>query len=310
MARTAVDVLIATAKDQATWRDALAAQLPEARVHVDPAAPPCEYAVLWKPRPDLFETQPRLKAMFSLGAGVDTLLASPTLPPAVPLVRMEDAGMAAQMVEYALYVALRELRGMRAYRDDQARGAWQPRAARSRSGLRVGVLGLGVLGRAVAAALAEFGFDVAGWSRTARAVEGVRCLHGGDGLDAVIARSDVLILLLPSTPATDGLLDARRLACMPRGAVLANLSRGELVDEDALLDALDRGHVAAAYLDVFRTEPLPAGHRLWSHPRVEITPHVAALTDIAVACAQIAAKIRGFEAGRAVSGIVDRARGY
>jgi glyoxylate/hydroxypyruvate reductase A len=305
-----VDVVIATAKDRAEWRDALAAQLPGARVHVDPAAPPCDYAVLWKPRPDLFDSQPRLKAMFSLGAGVDTLLALPTLPATVPLVRMEDAGMAPQMVEYALYVALRELRGMRAYRDDQADARWQPRPARTRGQLRIGVLGLGVLGRAVAAALADFGFDVAGWSRTPRDVGGVRCMHGADGLDAVIAGSALLLLLLPSTPETAGLIDRTRLARMPAGAVLANLSRGELVDEAALLDALDGGHVAAAYLDVFGCEPLPPGHRLWAHPRVEITPHVAALTDIQAACAQVAEKIRGLEAGRPISGIVDRARGY
>lgn len=303
-------VLIATAKDAAAWRDALAAHLPQAQVHVDPDAPPCDYAVLWKPSSDLFARQPRLKALFSLGAGVDTLLALPTLPGNVPLVRMEDAGMAAQMVEYALYVALRELRGLRAYREDQAQAAWNPRPARARGGFRIGVLGLGVLGGEVARALAGFGFDVAGWSRSARDLPGVRCLHGRDGLDALLARSELLLALLPVTDETRGLLDAARLSRLPRGAVVANLARGGLVDEDALLQALDSGAIAAAYLDVFGEEPLPPAHPLWRHPRVEITPHVAALTDVDAACRQVADKIRRLQAGEAVSGVVERGRGY
>lgn len=305
-----MDVLLAIAKDAPAWRESLARHLPEARLHVDGDAPACDYAVLWKPPTDLFERQTRLKAMFSLGAGVDGLLAMPTLPRDVPLIRMEDAGMAAQMVELALYVALREFRGLRAYRDAQAKAQWSPRPARSRDGYRIGVLGLGVLGGAVAQALAGFGFDVAGWSRTPRELSGVRCLNGDEGLDAVLARSELLLVFLPATPDTTGLLDRTRLSRLPAGAALANLSRGELVDEEALLAALDAGHVGAAYLDVFRTEPLPPAHPFWRHPRVEITPHVAALTDVGIACAQVAEKIRRLEAGEAVGGVVERGRGY
>lgn len=308
--RSPVDILIAVAKDAAAWRDALAAQLPGARIHLAPEAPPCDYAVLWKPPAELFAQQVRLKAMFSLGAGVDTLLALPTLPPDVPLVRMEDAGMAAQMVEYALYVALREFRGLRAYREDQAAVTWSPRPARVRSDFRIGVLGLGVLGGEVARSLAAFGFDVAGWSRSARDIPGVRCMHGDDGLDALLVRSELLLVLLPVTAETTGLLDDARLARLPAGAAIANLARGDLLDEDALLAALDRDHVGAAYLDVFRNEPLPPTHPFWRHPRVEITPHVAALTDVGIACAQVAAKIRRWEAGEPVSGVVARDRGY
>lgn len=305
-----MDVLLAIAKDVPAWREALGRHLPEARLHVGTDAPACDYAVLWKPPADLFARQARLKAMFSLGAGVDGLLAMPTLPRDVPLIRMEDAGMAAQMVELALYVALREFRALRAYRDDQAQARWAPRAARSRDGFRIGVLGLGVLGGAVAKALSEFGFDVAGWSRTPRELPGVRCLHGDDGLDAVLPRSELLLVFLPATPDTAGLLDRARLSQLPPGAAVANVSRGELIDEDALLDALDAGHVGVAYLDVFRTEPLPPAHLFWRHPRVEITPHVSALTDVGIACAQVADKIRRLEAGGAVSGVVGRERGY
>jgi glyoxylate/hydroxypyruvate reductase A len=308
--RNRMDILIATAKDATEWRDGLAARLPQARVHVADDAPPCDYAVLWRPPDDVFARHPHLKALFSLGAGVDGLLAMPTLPPGIPLVRMEDGGMLAQMVEYALYVALREFRGFRAYGASQSRHEWAPRGMRPRAAFRVGVLGLGVLGGGVAQELAAFGFDVAGWSRTPRGVPGVHCQCGDAALDAVLARSDLLLLFLPATPSTTGLVDRERIARMPAGAAIANLSRGELVDEDAVLEALDSGALGAAYLDVFRHEPLPRGHALWTHPRVHITPHVAALTDVDAACDQVASKILRFEAGLAVSGIVERERGY
>ena len=305
-----MDVLICTAKHQDEWRSELSACLPEARVHAGPDAPACDYAVVWQPHAGWRERQPRLKALFSLGAGVNGLLAMPSLPDNVPLVRMEDGGMAAQMVEYALYVSLRELRRFPDYARDQAHPRWSPQPARARGDFAIGVLGLGVLGGAVARALADFGFAVSGWSRSTRSVPGVRCVHGARGLDDVLATSRLLIVFLPLTGATENLLDGARLAQLPAGAALVNLSRGELVDDDALLEALDSGHLAAAYLDVFREEPLPADHAFWRHPRVRITPHVAALTDMHLASMQVAAKIRRLQTGEPVTGMVDRLRGY
>ncbi len=305
-----MDVLICTNKQPDEWRTALEACLPEARVHVGPDSPACDYAVVWQPPASLFERQPRLKALFSLGAGVNGLLAMPSLPRDVPLVRMEDGGMVGQMVEYALYVVLREFRRFPGYRQDQLQARWEPRPVRARSDFRIGVLGMGVLGGAVARALADFGFDISGWSRGAKAVPGVDCRHGPQGLDVILARSDMQLLFLPATGATVGLLDRARLALLPAGAVVVNLSRGELVDECALLEALDSGRVAAAYLDVFQHEPLPPDHRFWQHPRVRITPHVAALTDTRLACRQIADKIRRLEAGEPISGVVERLREY
>lgn len=305
-----MDVLICTAKHQDEWRTTLSECLPEARVHAGPDAPACDYAVVWQPPAAWRERQPRLKALFSLGAGVNGLLAMPSLPDDVPLVRMEDGGMAAQMVEYALYVALRELRRFPDYARDQAQARWSPQPARARGDFAIGVLGLGVLGGAVARALADFGFAVSGWSRSTRSVPGVRCAHGARGLDDVLATSRLLLVFLPLTRATENLLDGARLAQLPAGAAVVNLSRGELFDDHALLAALDSGHLAAAYLDVFREEPLPADHAFWRHPRVRITPHVAALTDTRLACMQVAAKIRRLEAGEPVSGVVDRLRGY
>lgn len=305
-----MDVLICTAKGQDEWRDALAVCLPEARVHVWPDAPTCDYAVVWKPPSAMFASQLRLKAMFSLGAGVDGLLAMPALPRDVPLVRMEDCGMAAQMIEYALYVALRRFRRFDEYAVAQAEGRWAPRGYRMRGDFSIGVLGLGVLGAAVAQALADFGFAVSGWSRTAKSIDGIECLHGSSGLDALLARSELLLVLLPLTGDTESLLDGERLAHLPEGAALTNLSRGELLVDDDVLAALDSGQLAEAYLDVFEREPLPRDHRYWNHPRVRMTPHVAALTPHVIACEQVAEKIRHLESGEAVSGIVDRKRGY
>ena len=305
-----LDIVVCTAKDQDDWQRALSALMPEAVVHAGAGAPPCDYAVVWKPPAVFFEAQARLKAIFSLGAGVNGLLAMPALPGGVPLVRMEDAGMAGQMVEYALYVALRQFRRFPAYGRDQATRTWSPQPARPRDDFRIGVLGLGTLGGEVARALAEFGFAVSAWSRTGKSIEGVACEHGDDGLARVLARSELLLVFLPLTDATQGLLDASRLRQLPAGACLANLSRGELIDEAALLELLDAGHVGEAHLDVFQQEPLPPGHPFWHHPRVRITPHVAALTDPAAAAAQVAAKIRRFEAGLPVTGLVDRGRQY
>jgi glyoxylate/hydroxypyruvate reductase A len=305
-----MDVLICTAKEQNEWRDALAECLPEARVHVGLDAPVCDYAVVWRPPAQLFEQQRQLKALFSLGAGVDGLLAMPSLPRELPVVRMEDCGMAAQMIEYALYAALRHYRHFRDYEQAQAQRHWAPQALRLRSEFGIGILGLGVLGGAVARAMADFGFSVSGWSRTARSVPGVHCEHGLSGLDAVLTRSQLLMLFLPLTSETEGLLNRTRLAQLPAGAAVVNLSRGEVVDDDALLEALDAGRIAEAHLDVFRQEPLAPDHPYWQHPRVKLTPHIAALTPYAVACKQVAEKIRCLQAGKPVSGVVDRLRGY
>lgn len=305
-----MNILLYTPKEFEEWRAALCAQLPEARVHAWPGAPACDYAVLWKPPAALFVEQARLKAIFSLGAGVNSLLALPGFPAETPLVRMEDSGMAAQMEEYALYCALRQFRRFGEYARAQAAARWAPQGLRRRQDFNIGVLGLGVLGARVARALGDFGFAVTGWSRTTKDLPGIRCRHGEDGLDAVLASSQLLILLLPLTRDTAGLLNRQRLARMPAGAALVNLARGELVVETELLPLLDAEHLDHAYLDVFATEPLPPEHRFWNHARISITPHIAALTPYAEAAAQVAGKIRALERGESISGVVDRRLGY
>lgn len=303
-------ILLDIAKDASAWARALSERLPEASLHAGPGAPPCDFAVVWRPSSATFQAQARLKAIFSLGAGVDGLLAMPSFPTHVPLVRMEDVGMAEQMAEYALYVALRHLRRMHKYEQDQRCSRWDPQAFRPRASVRAGVLGLGVLGGRVAHALAEFGFSVLGWSRGPRDLPGIQCFHGARGLDRILAASDVLFVALPLTPQTFNLLDEEKLSRLPAGSTLANLSRGQVLPEAALTAALDTGAVAEAFLDVFAMEPLPKDHPFWAREDIRITPHVAALTPPDAAADQVAGKIRAMMAGRPVTGIVSRENSY
>ena len=295
----------------AEWHAALAAALPDAAIAMWPDAPPePDYALVWKPPAELFARARPAKAIFNLGAGVEALLAVPTLPAGVPVIRLEDAGMAVQMAEYVTLAVLRVYREADAYAAQQRDGRWQPRPRIAKAAFGVGILGFGVLGLAVAHALAPYGFSLAAWSRSRKASPGVASFAGRAELQGFLARSRVLVCLLPVTAETRSLLDRTNLEALPRGAHLVNVARGEIVVDDDLIALIDRGHLAGATLDVFRDEPLPSGHPFWHHPRITLTPHASAVTLIEDSIAQIAEKIRRLERGEAVTGVVDRARGY
>jgi glyoxylate/hydroxypyruvate reductase A len=297
--------------ETARWRGAFARALPEARIDCWPDAPTAvDYALVWKPPEALFRAVRVRRAIVNLGAGVDRLLALAPLPPDVPILRLEDAGMAEQMAEYVALAVLAAFREQRAYALAQQRRDWAPRARLDKRTYAVGLLGVGVLGRAVAAALAPFGFPLVGWTRTPQPVPGMAMFAGMEQLPSVLAQARVLVCMLPSTPATRHLLDRSRLAQLPAGAHLVNVARGDLVVEADLLALLDAGHLASATLDVFEQEPLPAAHRFWHHPGVTLTPHVSAATLTAETVAQVAARLRALDRGDAVPGIVDRQRGY
>jgi glyoxylate/hydroxypyruvate reductase A len=268
------------------------------------------HVAAWKPPEDFFQRFPKLETIFAMGAGVDKFLQRTDIAPHVRIVRLTDAGMAQQMAEYCLYGVLHYQRQMDHYRQQQRTGQWQPLGTRLARDVRVGILGLGELGGRVASQLVRLGYRVSGWSRQARAIEGVRCLHGEAGLHALLPEADVLFCVLPATPHTRHLLDAGRLALLPDGAALINAGRGSLIDEDALLARLDAGQLRFALLDVFAEEPLPETHPFWRHPRVIITPHVAADTLPEDTVAQIAANLRAQAADEPPAGLVDRRRGY
>lgn len=268
------------------------------------------YVVTWGPPAGLFAGLPALRGVFALGAGVDKLLARDDLDPALPIYRLLDGGMAAQMLEYVRFGVLSYQRHMDIYRRQQAAGVWKMLPPRLPADVRVGVLGLGEIGLAVARGLQADGYRVQGWSRTPRSLPGLPSHHGPAGLHALLAESDVLACVLPSTPETAGLLDAATLARLPAGAMLINAGRGDLLDDMALLAALDEGRLRCAQLDVFAQEPLPPDSRLWQHPAVTLTPHIAAITLRQQAVAQIADRLQRLAQGESVAGQVARQRGY
>ncbi|PVA09312.1 glyoxylate/hydroxypyruvate reductase A [Pelagivirga sediminicola] len=254
-----------------------------------------------------FSPYTRCKAVLNLWAGVEDVVSNPTLTQ--PLARMVDHGLTQGMVEWVTGHVLRHHLGMDTHIHGQD-GVWRkvnPPLAQDRP---VTILGLGALGTACAEALVALGFDVTGWSRSAKDVPGVRCLNGESGLRQALGTAQILVLLLPKTPETENLLNAQKLALMPEGAFIVNPGRGPLIDDQALLEALDSGHIAHATLDVFRVEPLPPEHPYWAHPSVTVTPHVASETREDTASEVIAENIRRSEAGEPLLHLVDRDLGY
>ena len=288
----------------------LRAALPAPDVAVwEPGAPAADYAVVWAPPQAFLDEQPGLRAVFNIGAGVDALLKL-RLPPTARVVRLDDAGMSVQMAEYVCHAVIRHFREFDGYEADVRQGRWSYRKPRSRADFAVGVMGLGVLGSRVAQALRVFEFPVNGWSRSPKALDGVRGFSGREGFNDFLAASRVLVNLLPLTPDTQDILNRDTLSRLQPGGYVINVARGaHLVDED-LLALLDEGHLAGATLDVFRTEPLPAGHPFWTHPGMTVTPHTSARTLRDESIAQIAGKIRALEQGEPIAGIVDPVRGY
>jgi glyoxylate/hydroxypyruvate reductase A len=297
----------------ARWRPYLAVAWPERDVRFWPDIgdrATIDYALVWHPEPGLLASLPNLKLIVSLGAGIDHLLGDPRLPPGVPILRLVDPHMTRAMCEYVALQVLRLHRQDVDYRAQQAAGEWRERPQKNASERRVGILGFGVLGEAAGRTLQALGFDVAGWSRTPRQVPGFTTYAGAAGLDRMLARSEILVCLLPMTQETEGILNAALFARLPRGAGLVNAGRGRHLVEADLLAALGAGQLSAAVLDVFHDEPLPAGHSFWRHPRIVVTPHVAAETNPPTAATIIADAIRDFEAGRPVANLIDPARGY
>lgn len=295
------------------WRQVIARAFPKLEFRLWPDVgnlADAHYALVWKPPHGMLAALPNLKAVLSLGAGVDALFLDATLPRQVPIVRLVDAGLRGQMTEYGLYAVLHFHRDMSHYQAAQQAGRWAPLAAVPAGSRTVGVMGLGVLGADLAALLVRLGFRVLGWSRSGRAVEGVTVYSGDTGLAQMLARSEILVNLLPLIPATRGILNARTFRQLPRGAAVINLARGGHLIEADLLAALDDGHLRGAMLDVFEQEPLPTGHPFWQHPKVLVTPHISAQAVTELAEGQIVENIRRIEAGEAPVGLVDPDRMY
>lgn len=308
-----VNVLFAARPDHwRTYETPLKRALAEAGVdaNLTTEAPPDEVDyIVYAPNSEVQDFTPytRVKAVLNLWAGVENIVGNPTLK--IPLARMVDHGLTQGMVEWVTGHVLRHHLGMDRHILGQD-GEWRAEAPPLAQQRRVTMLGLGALGQACAQMLVHLGFPVTGWSRRPKDIPGLTCLSGDTGLDAALQAADILVLLLPLTDETENLLDARTLALLPEGAMIVNPGRGPLIDDDALIAALDRGHVAHATLDVFRQEPLPPEHPFWAHPRVTVTPHIASETRPDTASQVIADNIRRGEAGAPLLHLVDPAHGY
>jgi glyoxylate/hydroxypyruvate reductase A len=272
--------------------------------------PGIHYCLAWRPRKGLYARVPDLKVIFALGAGIERLLADPELPPHVPLVKMAEPGLTEAMIHYVLWQTLNHHRRFWELEMAQRALRWVEQDYPAPWNRKVGILGLGALGEATAAALRDFGFQMRGWSRSPKAIPGVACFGGLDRLAEFLDGLEILICLLPLTPETIGILNADMFRGLAPGAALINAARGGHLNESDLLPALESGQLSAATLDVTSVEPLPREHPFWRHPRIFITPHNAAETAPATGLLEIARQIARFEAGQPLEHLVDRARGY
>lgn len=299
--------------DWVPWVEALGEHLPELEVRVWPEIgnpDDIEFALVWQPPRGLLAGLPHLQAILSLGAGVEHILADPDIPRHVPLVRLVDSGLTAGMTEFVVMRVLHYHRRMPEYEAQRRDRVWHLLPQTHPSDRRVGILGLGELGSAASRALAGFGLDVAGWSRSAKSIKGVATHIGEDGLFAVLERSEILVCLLPLTRETEGILDATTLGALPHGAHLINVARGAHVVDDDLLALMDSGHIAGVTLDVFRNEPLPDDHPYWAYPQVMVMPHASAWTLPKTAASTIADNIRRHRSGEPMTHVVDFDQGY
>lgn len=312
-------LIAATVLDAAAWEARFRSLAPDRDIRRWPdhvgGRSDIAYACAWKPPRGLLAGFANLEAIFSLGAGVDHLASDPDLP-RVPIVRVVDRDLTGRMSEYVALQVLLHHRRQRLYDAQQRRRLWRDHDDQPAAGeVAVGVMGLGVLGRDAAAVLQRIGFDVAGWSRSPKSIPGLTTFHGAAQLDAFLARSEILVCLLPHTAQTEGILNLSLLRKLRRdgalgGAYLINAGRGLLQVDADILAALDQGALAGASLDVFATEPLPECSALWTHPKVVITPHNAALSVPNTLVKYVLAQIARHEAGQPLENVVDLRRGY
>jgi glyoxylate/hydroxypyruvate reductase A len=281
----------------------------QGRDEFDPAT--LDYVLSFRPPPGFLKTLPNVKAVFSVGAGVDGFLADPEYPRAVPLVRFVDHSLSREMAQYVVMHTLIFHRQQRLFDAFQQKSKWQQMMPpRPTTQTRVGILGLGEIGTMTGERLRDLDFKVAGWSRSKKDVKGVESFAGADAMKRFLARTDILICLLPLTPDTRGILNKDTFAMLPSGAFVINVARGGHLIEDDLVAAIDSGHLAGATLDVFQTEPLPDTSPLWKHPKITVTPHVAAISDPRAMARVVVDGLARQKAGKPLENVVDFARGY
>ena len=307
-------LLICPTKDPAPWVSAINRIAPEIDVQVWPDTGALEaitFALVWHPPPGALAALPNLKALSSMGAGIDHLVANPEVSANLPIARIVDPELIQSMTEYIVTAALLHFRDFDLYRNHQSATRWQPEPPKRIRDIKVGIMGVGMLGGAAATRLRAIGFDVIGWSRNPKQHPALSGSYAGpDELPAFLDEVRILVCLLPLTPKTKGILDGGVFALLQRGAYIINVARGAHLNEQDLLEGLDKGQLSGACLDVFQEEPLPASHPFWDHPAITVTPHIASITDPASAAQQVVENYRRTLAGKPLLNQVDLERGY
>ncbi len=307
-------LLICPTKDPAPWVSALNGIAPDIRIQVWPDVHPDEkaaFALVWHHPPGVLSKLPDLKALSSMGAGIDHLIADPEVPAHLPVARIVDPALVQSMTEYIVTATLQHFRDFIQYKQHQAASRWQPEPPKRIRDIRVGIMGVGALGGDAATRLQAIGFEVIGWSRRIKAHPALTGSYAGpDQLIPFLEGVHILVCLLPLTPETHGILNRVVFSALPKGAYLINVARGAHLNEQDLLDALDKGQLSGACLDVFQEEPLPASHPFWDHPAITVTPHIASITDPVSAAQQVVENYRRTHAGQPLLNQVDLKRGY
>lgn len=306
-------VIISPARNLDSWISALKKAAPAIEVYrhqqiADKGS--VTFALAWAHPPGIFSQYPNLKCISSMGAGVDHLLSDPDIPENIHIVRILDPKLSQDMFEFSLAAIMNRLRSLTHYRINQTRGIWKKQQYRNMADVRIGIMGTGIIGNHTAIGLQQVGFRVHGWSRTPGGKTSYKKFTGMEGLPSFLQQTDILICLLPLTESTRGILNLENLRQLPRGAWLINLGRGAHLDEAALLELLDQGHLEGANLDVFPEEPLPVDHPFWAHPLIHVTPHVASLTTPDSVAPQIADNYFRSRDNKPLLNEVDRNRGY
>ncbi|MDP6786307.1 MAG: glyoxylate/hydroxypyruvate reductase A [Rhodospirillales bacterium] len=300
--------------DPDQWRALFHRHLPdlEVREWPDGVGDPrdIEFTLIHNPAMGELKRYPNLKAIFTFGAGIEKIMKDPELPRGVPVVRLVSQELIDRMTEFVLYWVLHYHRDFHRYFAQERQAHWEKFRGPTTAERRVGILGVGELGADAAEKLMALGFDVAGWSRRAKSIKGMKHFHGSEGLIPFLARTDILVCLLATTPATEGIINARMLAALPQGAFVVNPARGAHLVDDDLIAAIDAEHIAGAALDVFHQEPLPATHAFWRHPRITVTPHAGSWHSAEHAAEHVAGNIRRILDGKQPHPVVDPAAGY
>lgn len=307
-------LLIKPGRDPAeNWMEAIAADLPDLDMRVWPDAgnrDEVEFIIANQLPPGEFATFPNLKFVASTSAGVDRLLTDPDFPAHVPIIRSINTQRSATMCAWVCYHVIGHHRRFAGYRENQSKKVWEFLRYPPPDEVGIGVMGLGTLGGTTARTLKGFMFDVAGWSRSPKPMDGIETFAGQEQFPAFLKRSDIIVSILPGTPETTDLLNRETLALLPEGAYIVNCGRGNVIDDDALIAAMDSGHIAGAALDVFRTEPLPEDHPFWSHPKVTVTPHYSSNGGAKFGVGVVVENIRRVRAGQPLQDVVDKEAGY